>query len=152
MYSIDAPLKEFLESGVAAQAGTADLAGRPAIIWAWGPRVNPDGSITVFFDTPRAARALANLATNGSIAVIFADPITYRSVQIKGRWRSSAQPTDEERAWVRNHRDRFASVTVLIGDSPEAMRNTWMEDTTRIDFEPEAGFDQTPGPNAGLPL
>ncbi len=153
MYRIDASLKEFLESGVAAQAGTADQNGRPYILWVWGPRVNPDGTMSVFLDTPRAGQALANLALNRKLAVVFADPVTYRSVQLKGTWRSTAAPTPGDCEWVKRHRDLFASSTVLVGDDPQAIRNTWMEgDVTRVDFEVEQAFDQTPGPHAGLPL
>ncbi len=152
MFRIDTALKDFLESGIAAQAGTADLKGRPFSTSAWGPRVNDDGSVTVFLDAERSIRPLANLAENPKIAVIFGDPISYRSVQLKGRWIATSAPTSEERDWVRRHRERYASVTVLVGDRAEAMRNAWMEEVIRIDFAVDAAFDQTPGPNAGLPL
>ena len=72
MLPVDPELKDFLEGGVAAQAGTADPSGRPAVTNAWGPRVNRDGTVTVFFDTRRAGPALANLALNPRIAVVFA--------------------------------------------------------------------------------
>jgi predicted pyridoxine 5'-phosphate oxidase superfamily flavin-nucleotide-binding protein len=152
MYRIDDSLKEFLESQVAAQAGTADTSGRPSIVNAWGPRVNPDGTVSVFFDTRRAGQPLANLATNPRIADVFGDQISYRSVQLKGRWLATAAATDAEYAWVQRHRELFASATVLVGDSPDSVRNTWGEEVTRVDFAPESAFDQTPGPNAGVPL
>jgi predicted pyridoxine 5'-phosphate oxidase superfamily flavin-nucleotide-binding protein len=152
MLPVDPELKDFLEGGVAAQAGTADPSGRPAVTNAWGPRVNRDGTVTVFFDTRRAGPALANLALNPRIAVVFADPVSYRSVQLKGRWRSTSAVSEEDRAWVQRHRELYASATVLVGDSPDSMRNMWGAEVTRVDFDVEAAFDQTPGPNAGLPL
>lgn len=152
MYAIDEATKEFLEGGMAVQVGTANAAGRPQIANAWGPRINEDGTISLFLDSAGAASTLANLASNGRIAVIFADPITYRSIQFKGKWLSAAAPTEMETAWVQRHRELFTSATVLVGDNPEAMRNRWWQEVTRIDFQVESAFDQTPGPNAGLPL
>lgn len=143
---------EYLGGGVAVQVGTASTAGKPQVANAWGPRLNPDGTMSVFLDTAAAGQTLANLATNGKIAVITADPISYRSLQFKGRWIAAAQPTDDERAWVQRHRELFTTATTLVGDNPESMRNRWLPDTTRIDFSIDAVFDQTPGPNAGLPL
>lgn len=152
MYAIDEATKEFLEGGMAVQVGTANHAGVPQVANAWGPRINPDGSISLFLDSASAASTMANLASNGRIAVIFADPITYRSIQFKGKWLSAAAPTDLERAWVQRHRELFTSATVLVGDNPEAMRNRWWQEVTRIDFEVQTAYDQTPGPNAGMPL
>ena len=153
MYEFDPATKAFLESGgLAAQVGSADPDGRPQIAAAWGPRANGDGTISVFLDTARAGRTLANLAMNRNIALIVADAISYRSVQFKGEWLATAVPTDDEREWVQRHREVFASNLALVGDSPAAIRNLWMEETTRIDFAVRAAFDQTPGPQAGQPL
>ena len=152
MFAIDEELEAFLLGGVACQLATADLEGRPQAGYAWGPRVNGDGSLSVFLETRRAARRLANLAVNPKVAVIFADPITYRSVQLKGRWLSTSGATEDDQAWVKRHRDMFASNVVLIGEGPEAIRNMYMADIIRIDMRVEAAYDQTPGPDAGKPL
>jgi len=152
MYQIDAALKEFLESGVAVQVGTASAEGKPHAVNGWGPRINAGGTVSVFIEAKRASRPLANLATNPKVAVIFGDPITYRSIQLKGRWRSTALPSEEDQQWVTRHRNLFHSTTALVGDNPNSIRNLWMDDVMRIDFEVEQAFDQTPGPEAGRPL
>lgn len=153
MYELDELAAAFLQlPGLAAQVGSAGPDGRPQIAAAWGPRYNPGGTMTVFLDTARAGKTLANLAMNRNIALILADPISYKSVQLKGEWLSAAPPSDDERAWVQRHREAFASNLALIGDKPDAIRNIWMEDVTRIDFAIHAAFDQTPGPQAGQPL
>lgn len=152
MFVIDSDLEAFLLGGVACQVATADLEGRPQAGFAWGPRVNADRTLTVFLETKRAARRLANLALNPKMAVIFADPITYRSVQLKGAWLSTSGATEEDHAWVKRHRELFASNVVLVGEGPEAIRNTYMSDIIRIDMRVDAAFDQTPGPEAGKPL
>jgi hypothetical protein len=153
MYQFDPDTTAFLDgAGLAAQVGSADPAGRPQVAVAWGPRENGDGTISVFLDTARAGRTLANLAMNRNIALIVADPISYRSIQFKGEWLTTAVPTEDERAWVQRHREVFASNLALVGDSPGAIRNMWMDEITRIDFTVRAAFDQTPGPRAGQPL
>jgi hypothetical protein len=152
MYCLDEDSLEYLGSGIAVQIGTASDAGKPQIANAWGPRLNPDGTMSVFVDTAAAGQTLANLAMNGKIAVITAHPISYRSMQFKGRWISAAQPSDEDPALVQRHRELFTSAVTLVGDNPESMRNRWLPETTRIDFAIEAVFDQTPGPAAGTEL
>jgi hypothetical protein len=152
VFQIDEALTAFLHSGIAAQVGSADAHGRPQVVIAWGPRLNDDQSLSVFVDTARAGKTLANLATNRNVALICADPISYRSVQFKGHWLSASAPNEVERAWVQRHRELFASALALVGDNPEAIRNMWMQDTTRIDFTVDEAYDQTPGPLAGRPL
>ena len=152
MYRIDEEIREYLSGGVAVQIGTASNAGKPQVANGWGPRLNEDGTMSVFIDTEAASQTLANLAINGKLAMITGDPISYRSIQFKGRWLAAAQPSEEERAWVQRHRELFTTATVLVGDDPESMRNRWMQEITRIDFALESAFDQTPGPKAGMPL
>lgn len=152
MYELNDDVLEYLRGGIAVQVATATPTGRPQATNAWGPRWNGDGTITLFLDTAAAGQTLANLAVNGKIAVITADPVSYRSIQFKGKWLSASQPTDEEREWVKRHRELFTTAMALVGDDPEAIRNRWLDEVTRVDFEVEAAFDQTPGPNAGLPL
>lgn len=153
MFAFDQATIEFLQSpGLAAQVGSADSAGRPQMAPAWGPRTNADGTMSVFLDTARAGKTLANFALNRHLAVILADPISYRSIQVKGEWLGASRPSDSDIEAVQRHREAFASNLALVGDNPEAIRNLWMEDVTRIDFSVTAAFDQTPGPSAGAPL
>ena len=81
-----------------------------------------------------------------------ADPISYRSVQLKGVFVETGEPTEVDRAWVQRHREMFLIATTLVGDSPTAMRNRWLDDIVRVTYRPERAFDQTPGKHAGIPL
>ncbi len=153
MLHIDDELKVFLEGGVAVVVGTADAAMRPHVTPGWGPRVLDDRcSIHLFLESARGEQAIADLQATGRIAMTVADPVSYRSVQIKGHFIKSARATTDEEAWVQHHRDAFASTTALVGESAEAIRNAWMQDVFRVEFEAERAFDQTPGPLAGRPL
>jgi hypothetical protein len=153
MYVIDDELKELIESGVAAAAATADEQGRPHLAVVWGPRVHPDRStITVFLETARGMFALDDLRSTKRIAMTIADPVSYRSVQFKGSQIHIGDATEEDRAWVQRHREAFMVAAALVGESPVAVRNRWMDDVFRVDFKVEQAFDQTPGPRAGQPL
>jgi hypothetical protein len=153
VYRIEPDLKEFLESGVAICVGTADPAGKPNVIMGWGPRVEAEGAcFSVFLDAARAAVALANIEATDRIAVTLADPVSYRSVQLKGRGARAFPAGDADQAWVQRHREAFAVTTALVGDPPAAIRNLWMKEVLRVEFQVDAAFDQTPGPEAGRQL
>ena len=153
MYKIDAELKEFIESGVACLVGTGNAEGRPHVVYGWGPRVRAGGAeVDVFIDAPRSATALSDLRENPRIALTLAHPVSYRSVQLKGSFRSTQEPDDEDLARVQAHRDAFLVTTTLVGDPPNTITNLWMEEVVRVSFAVERAFDQTPGPEAGKPL
>jgi len=151
MFTIDDELMEFLQSGVAVVVGTADDRGRPQLTYGWGPRVQKDRtSVSLFVDTARAVATLENLQANGRIAVTFASPISYRSVQLKGRFLGICDASPADREWVQQHRDAFMTAAALVGDPMHGTsRNRWMEDFFRVDFTVEQAFNQTPGPSAG---
>jgi Pyridoxamine 5'-phosphate oxidase len=153
MFRIDDDLKEFIQSGVATIVGTGDAAGRPAIAWGWAPRVADDRTtLELYLDTARADTTLANLRDNGQIAVTMADPVSYRSVQFKGRFIDACETSEEDKPWVQQQREAFVTTTSLIGDPPGIIQKMWMDETTRVAFKVERAFDQTPGPEAGRPL
>jgi hypothetical protein len=153
MFRIDEQLREFVESGLPAVVGTANPAGRPHVAYGWATRVLDDrATMEVFLDSARSERTLANLHTTGRIALTLADPVSYRSVQFKGVFRDSGEPSDADREWVQRGREAFATAVALIGDPPSVIRNLWLDDVVRVTFEVERAFDQTPGPEAGRPL
>jgi len=153
MYRIDDALKEFVESGVAVIVGTGDARGRPHVAYGWGPRVRTDRTtMDVFLDLARSGASIANLRANGRIAVTFAHPVSYQSVQFKGTFLDAGEPDDADTAWVRRHREEFLVATSLIGDPPAVIQNRWLEEVLRIAMNVERAFDQTPGPDAGRPL
>lgn len=153
MYVVGEELRELIESGVAVSVATADATGRPHLATAWGPRVGPDGTTaSVFIDRARSATTVEDIEATLRIAMTVGDPISYRSIQLKGTSLGCADPTEEDRDWVRRHREAFMVSIALIGDPPALGRNMWSEEVIRIDFLVEQAFEQTPGPDAGRPL
>jgi hypothetical protein len=153
MYTISPELKELIESGVAIVVATGDSAGRPQMRYGWAARVRDDArSVDVYLDTQRSEQILANLDANGRIAMTVGDPVSYRSVQLKGRFLDRGEPTPDDMEWVQRGHEAFLISTSLVGDPPETIRNLWTEEVLRVTFAVEAAFDQTPGPEAGKPL
>lgn len=151
-FIIDDGLRELVESPVSVSVGT--VAGdRPELISGSGPRVGTDRtSISVFLDRARSGPTVENLQENGQIAVTIAAPVSYRSVQFKGRLRGIHEVDERDRAWVQARREMFVTAIALVGDPVQGARNLWMDDLIRIEFEVDDAFDQTPGPNAGRRL
>jgi hypothetical protein len=153
VFRIDEKLKQYVESGVATIVGTGNESGRPTIAFGWAPRVAEDGTtLEVFIDTERAGTTLKNLRSNGRIAVTLAHPVSYQSVQFKGRFIDAVETPEEDKAWLQQQRDAFVTSTSLIGDPPEIIQKMWMDDTILVSLTVERAFDQTPGPEAGKPL
>ncbi|MGE5596699.1 MAG: pyridoxamine 5'-phosphate oxidase family protein [Hyphomicrobiales bacterium] len=154
MYLVDQQLKAFLESGIATEVATVDGAGRPHHTPGWGPRICDGGAVLqLFLEDPRATQALSDIAETGRLAVVFADPVTYRSIQLKGYASVAGAALPGDTRWIERHRNAFLACIAMIGDPPSALRNMWMDTTyTRVDVRIEQAFDQTPGRRAGVPL
>ena len=153
MFRIDDELKEFCESGVSVIIGTVDADGLPRVGYAWGPRVHPGGRrVSIYLEVARSGPLLAGREANGQIAATFTDPVSIRSIQLKGRIVDVGEPNEAENTWVARHRDAMTVSCSLIGDPPHMIRNIWLDPTVRIDFDVERAFDQTPGPTAGSAL
>jgi general stress protein 26 len=154
LLKVDDELKEFLESGVAGMVGTVNAAGRPQTTYAWGTRVHPDGHMVDFFiASDLADGVVANLRKSAKLAMTVVDPVSYRSIQLKGTFLSVANTTEEDKAWIARHRQAFEVTTMLVGDPPDVITNFIPAGPmTRFTFEALMGFDQTPGPGAGRPL
>jgi hypothetical protein len=154
MYEISGDLLELLQGGIASVVGTADGDNRPHVSAGWGTSAAGDGrTLSTYIEVARCQQALADVAETGRMAITVASPISYRSVQFKGRCVATRLATPEEEAQVTAGADLFLSTVALIGDPPQATRNLKMSGPMRrFEIEVEAAFDQTPGPGAGKPL
>ena len=156
---IDDELKAYLESGPSVVVGTRDLGLVPEITRAWGPRVSEDRrSVSVCVPLATSAKTLDNLASNGRIALSCALPTNVKSVQLKGTCIATTEPDGADLAAVEEHRNKFAARNERIGVPPHLVEILWRRELetspvlVKIRFVPEQTFDQTPGPDAGLPL
>jgi hypothetical protein len=151
--AITQEMKEFAEAPVAATVGANHPAHGPRLAFGSGVRVYPESNRgDVFVDVRSSGGLLEALQSDSRIAVVLADPITYRSLQFKGRVVDIGEPSPLDLAWVARTREMFTAAVALIGEPPPVSRNYFTDPVRRISFTITDVFDQTPGLNAGRRL
>ncbi|TWO67805.1 hypothetical protein FN976_24540 [Caenimonas sedimenti] len=149
-------LLAMMARGVSVIVGSRDANLRPSVMRGVGSRVEADGtSVTVYLSRPQSRQLLQDIAATGHIAVVFSEPSTHRTVQLKASRtvQRSAQPDDAPvlAAYLASMEREIQAV----GFRPEltrAMLAHRLEDVVALTFTPEQAFEQTPGPRAGAPL
>ncbi|WP_193353136.1 pyridoxamine 5'-phosphate oxidase family protein [Alicycliphilus denitrificans] len=84
--------------GVSAIVASRDAQLRPSVMRAVGSRIRADGRrITVFLRRSQSQLLLADIAATGHIAVVFSDPPSHRTVQVKATaaLQRALRPADE---------------------------------------------------------
>jgi len=108
----------------------------------------------VLIEPSRAGTLLDDIAANGMIAVVFSQPSTHRTIQLKGTDARLVAVTAADRAVAARHLGAWVEDLCRIGYTPEfanALRGH-PERIVAIRFTPAAAFQQTPGPGAGQRL
>ena len=98
---------------------------------------------------------LENIRVNGTVAVVFSQPSTHRTIQLKGIDACIVPVTAADRRSADQHlRDWVADiVSVGFGSSfANAVRGQPGNNLAAIRFTPTSAFEQTPGPAAGHAL
>lgn len=127
----------------------------PDVVRGCGCRVSRDRrQVTVLIEPGRASSLLDDIAANGLVAVVFSQPSTHRTIQLKGTDARVVAVTAADRAAARRHRQEWPADLVSIGYAPElaAALHGSTGPLAAIRFTPTAAFQQTPGPGAGQPL
>jgi len=150
---LDETVLRFLDRSLSVNVATSDRDGRPLVARAVAARVAPDGErLTVLIDGRANAALVAAVAGTGRLAVVFTEPSTHRSIQIKDDAASVAAPTVEEAALPGPYIDGFIAELAGMGFT-EAFVRAVMEfdpaDLVALHLDLAAVFDQTPGPKAG---
>jgi hypothetical protein len=111
--------------------------------------------ITVFLSAPHAADLLRDVGQSRALAVVFSEPPTHRTIQIKGRDARVEPLALGDPAVVEAYRKAFVECLRPLGFT-EAMVRALLDcadkDLVAVAFTPEAAFNQTPGAQAGTPL
>jgi hypothetical protein len=145
-----------IRRGVSVIVGSCDAALRPSVMRAVGSRVSDDGcDITVFLARRQSRQLIQDLAATGRIAVVFSEPATHSTLQLKAsRCELRNAAADDEPA-LAAYLASMETEIERIGYPREltrAMLAHRLEDLVAVRFTPEQAFDQTPGPRAGTPL
>lgn len=146
-------LASFLEEGLGIHVGTRDERLRPNGARALAVKVSPDGAhIVVYLSQVAAGRVLPDLESNGQAAVDFGRPTDDRACQVKGLFVSSWAASAEERALIETQWRGYGDKLEGIGIPRAAFGNWTIWPAVAIRLKATALFEQTPGPQAGVPL
>ena len=142
--------------GVSAIVASRNAALRPSVMRAVGSHIRADGGrVTVFLRRSQSVQLLRDIESTGQIAVVFSEPSTHRTLQLKAPQAQvrPAVPDDlpQLQAYLRSMQNEVGQV----GYGPAyvaAMLAAPLADLVAVEFTPTAAFDQTPGPRAGQPV
>lgn len=153
---IDRDVLAFLEGRrVAVSIASRSEGFMPSVTRALGYRISANGTQVTVFVPRQSERVLADLRATAQAAVVFTEPSTHRSMQVKG---NDARITPlEEGDWpaVSAHADDLVAEICPLG-YPEPLIRKMTECTPQqvvaVRFTPSAAFGQTPGPRAGAAI
>lgn len=153
---LDTAQAAFLVGPVAINVASHDAGRMPSITRAYGCRVAVDRSeVIVFLSTTRSVAVLRDLAADAPIAVVFSRPLTHATLQLKGT-RARIQPlAPGDREIMRAYAAAFSMEIIALGHAhgfSHALMAPAGDEAVAVAFRPEAVFDQTPGPKAGMRL
>lgn len=144
-----------LGEGVGVSIASRDANHLPDLVRAVGHRVERSGELTVFVSRIDGAGVLENLRANAAIAVVFSQPSTHRTLQVKANRVTISNAGEADLPVVERCREAMAADLARIGFPREFTLRLLSFDPAQlvaVRFRPESAFDQTPGPRAGTPL
>jgi len=149
-------LLAMMERGVSVIVGSRDAALRPSIMRALGSKVEDGGrKVTVFVSRRQSRQLVQDVAATGYIAVVFSEPSSHRTVQLKARRALLRNAEAADEPVMARYLASMEHEIQQVGFAPHltrAMLSHRLDDLVAITFEPEVAFDQTPGPKAGTRL
>lgn len=153
---IDADQAAFMQRGMSISVGSCDASGMPGLVRAVGCRISPDlRQVTVLVSKSQASVVLDDIRNNHAIAVVFSEPSTHRTIQVKATSALVGGLADGDRELVERHQKAFVKELAKIGFAEPFVQSLLAcepVDLICISFLPCAAFSQTPGPKAGEPL
>lgn len=153
---INAAHAAFLQAGVSIVVGACDGKLMPTVARATGCRVSADlRRASVFLSATQGARVLECIRENRSIAVVFSQPSTHRTVQLKGNDTEIDAPLPGDMEIIAAYRTAFARELEPLGFQENLIRTLLacpLSDIVSLSFTPAEAYSQTPGPSAGQPL
>jgi len=142
--------------GVSAIVASCSADGRPSLMRAVGSHISTDGcEVTVYLRRSQSTQLLQDIADTGQIAVVFSEPATHRTLQLKARQARQRPATGQDLPLLQAYLRSMEHEVGRVGLGPRyvgAMLAAPLDDVVAVSFTPGAAFDQTPGPRAGAPL
>jgi len=139
--------------GVSTIVSACDAALRPTLMRCVGSTVSTDGAwVTVFLARRQSRQLLQDLAATGRIAVVFSQPSTHRTLQVKASEVEVRPMAEADRPVLDRYLVAMERELITVGVAPpftRAMLAYRPDDVVAIRFQPAEAFDQTPGSRAG---
>ena len=153
---IDAAHAAFLLGRVSIVAASRDDRNVPTLMRGLGCRLSRDRrQVTILLRASQSEALLADLRANGVIAVVFSEPSTHRTLQLKGTGATVGPLQRGDAQLLTRYRDAMLAEICPLGYA-EALIRTMLscppQDAVAVTFRPSHAFSQTPGPGAGQPL
>lgn len=143
----------FIQGGVSVVVATRDADLVPDVVRGCGCRVSADRRrVTVLVEPDRAGTVLEDIRGNGMVAVVFSQPSTHRTIQLKGTDAKLTRVTAADQAIATRHHAAWVAELTSIGytaDFASVVHGRAQQGMVAIAFTPIAAFQQTPGPGAG---
>jgi hypothetical protein len=153
---VDAAQATFMQGGVSISAASCGAHPFPSVCRVLACSVSEDRRrLTVAVARSCAQELLDDVAHSSRIAVVFSQPSTHRTMQVKGDHACPGVPDASLVEAVRIHSDAFVDEVVPLGFAAPLVRSLLDfpdDDIVAISFTPTASYDQSPGPRAGAPL
>ena len=146
---------ELIGRRVSIIVGSRDAALRPHLMRALACSLSADRcQVTVLINPHSAEQVLADLRANGHIAVVFSEPTTHRTLQLKGNDAQVLECGADGEALAERHLQRFIAELADIGLPAEVARTLLRREggLVALRFTVREAYDQTPGPQAGSAL
>jgi len=146
----------FMQSGVSVIVASRSQNLVPDVVRGCGCRVSRDRHrVTVLVEPGRSSDLLEDIRRSGTIAVVFSQPSTHRTIQLKGTDATVVPVTLPDRRIAERHLGAWVEELVSVGYEAEfaaAVRGRAETGLAAIAFTPTSAFEQTPGPAAGARL
>ncbi|ANL34807.1 hypothetical protein AMC79_CH02751 [Rhizobium phaseoli] len=147
-------LAEFIESPVMILFATRDEAGRPMIGRGSGVRVDrQSGRLHFLASRCQWPEAVSEAQVGRPIAMTYVRPADYKACQIKGRILTAGPADAAARAQGEAYVAEQLARMLALGVTRMQLSSTLSDrDLVCLTIEPQAIFEQTPGPGAGRRL
>jgi hypothetical protein len=153
---LDDRVLEFLQHRLMISVASRSPEHVPSVVRCHGFRLfQQPQRLAVFVRSRHSERVLADIRATGLVAVVFSEPSTHRTLQVKGE--DAVVGMLEEGDWPMVGAHMEAAVAELC---PLGYAETWVRTVFEatpaqmqaVRFTPSSAFAQTPGPRAGEPL
>lgn len=145
-----------LAPGISMTAASRAAGNRPELGRVHGCRVAPDRSrVTVLLPGDQYPALIDALRQSRAIAVVFSQPSTHRTIQLKGVDAAIEPLAGGDAALAPRWLEGFTAELAALGYDQTLVRAfVWCDPAALVAaaFTPCAAFQQTPGPRAGTPL